>query len=205
MKVLDLTHPITAEMPVYFPWHPKTELEQTATYKDNRCVVTRLSVGSHTGTHIDAPSHVLEGTPTLDQYDPALWYVDARVLDFTGRAPKQSITKEEVRKKFDSRGIGVVIKTGWDNRFGHQDYYTTYPPLSNEAAEYLVELGIPVLAADTPFTLDVHYIMLRRGIPLITNLNNTGQLSEGVIKLISAPLLIKGGDGAPARVIAVTA
>ena len=203
MNVVDLTHPISSELPVYFPWHPKTDLEQTATYQNNRCEVRRLSIGTHSGTHIDAPSHVYEGKPTLDQYDPALWYVDAQVLDFTGRAPKQEITKDEIRNKFHTKGIGVVVKTGWDVRFGQKDYYATYPPISNEAAEYLVEMEIPVLAADTPFTLDVHYIILKHGIPLITNLNNTARLSEGLIKLISAPLLIKGGDGAPARVLAV--
>lgn len=205
MTIVDLTHPISAEMPVYFSWHPATEIMQTATYKEHRCEVSRLSMGSHSGTHIDAPSHVFEGKPTLDQYDPALWYVDAQVLDFTGRAPRQEITKEEISAKFHRKATGVVVKTGWDIRFGQKDYYATYPPLSNEAAEYLVLMNIPVLAADTPFTLDVHYIILGHGIPLITNLNNTARLAEGMIKLISAPLLIKGGDGAPARVLAVTA
>lgn len=64
-------------------------------------------------------------------------------------------------------------------------------------------MGIPVLASDTPFTLDVHRIILRQGIPLITNVNNTSELPEGKIKLIAAPLLIKKGDGAPARVLAL--
>jgi kynurenine formamidase len=205
MNVVDLTHPISSELPVYFPWHPKTDLEQTATYQNNRCEVRRLSIGTHSGTHIDAPSHVYEGKPTLDQYDPALWYVDAQVLDFTPREPGKEITRDEIENKFRKKGVGVLLKTGWDVRFGQKDYYATYPPISNEAAEYLVGMEIPVLAADTPFTLDVHYIILKHGIPLITNLNNTARLSEGLIKLISAPLLIKGGDGAPARVLAVTA
>jgi len=97
----------------------------------------------------------------------------------------------------------VVIKTGWDSEFGKKDYYKTYPPLSTHAAEFLVEMNVPVVAADTPYTLDVHYILLNHGIPLVTNLNNTAQLKEGMIKLIAAPLLIKGGDGAPARVLAI--
>ncbi len=203
MKVLDLTHPISGDLPVYFPWHPKTELEQTATYRDNKCEVRRLTVGTHSGTHIDAPSHVLEGQPTLDQYDPSLWYIDVQVLDFTPRMPSKAITREEISEKFRTKGTGVLIKTGWDVQFGKEDYYRTYPPLSNGAAEYLVEMKIPVLAADTPFTLDVHYIILKHGIPLITNVNNTARLKEGLIKLIAAPLLIQGADGAPARVLAV--
>jgi arylformamidase len=203
MKVLDLTHPISAGLPVYFPWHPKTELEQTATYRDNKCEVRRLTIGTHSGTHIDAPSHVFEGKPTLDQYDPSLWYADVEVLDFTPREPSQAISRDEISRKFRSRGTGVLIKTGWDVHFGKKDFYATYPPLSSEAAEYLVEMEVPVVAADTPFTLDVHYILLKHGIPLITNVNNTARLKEGMIKLIAAPLLITGADGAPARVLAV--
>lgn len=203
MRVVDLTHPITAEIPVYFPWHPPTALERTATYEENRCEVRRLSIGTHSGTHIDAPSHVLKGKPTLDQYDPGLWYVDAQVLDFTPREPGKEISKEEIAAKLKVKGAGVVIKTGWDREFGKIDYYKTYPPLSTRAAEFLVEMNVPVVAADTPYTLDVHYVLLSHGIPLVTNLNNTGQLKEGMIKLIAAPLLIKGSDGAPARVLAV--
>ena len=203
MRVVDLTHPITADIPVYFPWHPPTILERTATYKDNRCEVRRLSMGTHSGTHIDAPSHVFEGKPTLDQYEPGLWYVDAQVLDFTPRESGKEISRDEIAVKLRTKSIGAVIKTGWDVEFGKNDYYKTYPPLSKEAAEYLVEMKVPVVAADTPYTLDVHYILLQHGIPLVTNLNNTGQLREGMIKLIAAPLLIKGSDGAPARVLAV--
>lgn len=203
MRVIDLTHPITAQTPVYFPWHPPTALECTATYKENRCEVLRLSIGTHTGTHIDAPSHVLEGKPTLDQYDPGLWYVDAQVLDFTPREPRKEISREEVAAKLSRKGVGVVIKTGWDKEFGKIDYYKTYPPLSTSAAQFLVEMNVSVIAADTPYTLDVHYVLLERGIPLVTNLNNTGRLKAGIIKLIAAPLLIKGSDGAPACVLAV--
>ncbi|GJQ20707.1 MAG: cyclase [Bacteroidia bacterium] len=203
MKIIDLTHPISNAMPVYFPWHPETRLEHTANYKDHQCVVTRVTVGTHSGTHIDAPSHVLEGKPTIDQYAPQLWYSKAQVLDFTPREPKKAITADEIRRKLKKKGLGVILKTGWDVRFGKPDYYATYPPLSKEAAEALVQLNVPVIAADTPYPLDVHYICLGRGIPLITNINNTARLTEDIVTLIAAPLLIEGGDGAPARVLAV--
>ncbi|MBM4160448.1 MAG: cyclase family protein [Ignavibacteria bacterium] len=203
MRVIDLTHPISSEIPVYFPWHPKTEMLRTANFKEHRCQVTRLTIGSHTGTHIDAPSHVFEGMPTIDQYDPVLWFVDAHVLDFTPRESRQEITEEEMRARVKKKGVAVLVKTGWDVQFGKEDYYASYPPISNQAAEFLASMEIPVLAADTPFTLDVHYILLKKGIPLITNVNNTSRLKEGMIKLIAAPLLIKGSDGAPARVLAV--
>lgn len=203
MRVIDLTHPISDSTPVYFPWHPKTELEQTATFDANRCEVRRLSIGTHSGTHIDAPSHVYAGKATLDQYDPGLWFVETQVLDFSPREPKKEITLADVQGKLKRKGLGVLVKTGWDVHFGEPDYYATYPPISREAAEYFVEMNVPILAADTPFTLNVHYVVLGKGIPLVTNVNNTGALKEGIVKLIAAPLLIRGSDGAPARVLAV--
>jgi kynurenine formamidase len=203
MRVIDLTHPISAHLPVYYPWHPVTSIEQTANYRDHHCVVRRLSIGTHSGTHIDAPSHIFQEMPTLEQYDPNLWYTEAMVLDFTPREPRQVITPEEMRQKLQATDIGVIVKTGWDKYFGREDYYTTYPPISNEAAEFLVEGRVSVVAADTPFTFDVHKILLKKGIPLITNINHTNQLTSGRVRLIAAPLLIQGGDGAPARVMAV--
>ncbi|MDH3251901.1 MAG: cyclase family protein [Ignavibacteria bacterium] len=203
MRVVDLTHPISDGLPVYFPWHPKTTLTQTANYKDNLCLVQCLSIGTHSGTHIDAPSHVLEGGTTLDHYDPGLWYREAMVLDFTPREPSQEITEDDLKARFSEQGMAVIIKTGWDKVFGREEYYKTYPALTNKAAEFLVEAQVPVVAADTPFKLDVHYTLLRQGIPLITNINNTDQLRAGKVKLIAAPLLIQGGDGAPARVLAL--
>ncbi len=203
MRVIDLTHPISSDLPAYFPWHPKTEIAQTATYEKQSCEVRRVSVGTHSGTHIDAPSHIFPGFPTIDLYDPGLWYSEVMVLDFTGRAPREAISGAEVRAKGVERGLGVLFKTGWDSHFGRDDYYATYPPISSEAAEFLSELPVLVVAADTPFSLDVHRIFLRKGIPLITNIANTDRLPEGRLRLIAAPLLVRGGDGAPARVLAV--
>ncbi len=125
------------------------------------------------------------------------------VLDFTGRAPREAISRAEMKAKGVEKGLGVLIKTGWDRHFGRVDYYATYPPISNDAAEFLSELPVLVVAADTPFTLDAHKIFLKKGIPLITNIANTDQLPEGRMRLIAAPLLVRGGDGAPARVLGV--
>lgn len=203
MKIIDLTHPLSSSLPVYFPWHPKTELVKTANFPEHRCEVTRLTVGTHTGTHIDAPSHVIEGARRLDQYDPHLWVRETMVLDFTPREPRREITRKELESKLKRKGVGVLIKTGWDVYFGSEEYYKTYPPLSADGAEFLVEMEVPILAADTPYTLDVHYICLQKGIPLVTNINNSSRLYEGFMTMIAAPLLIEGGDGAPARVFAV--
>jgi kynurenine formamidase len=139
----------------------------------------------------------------MDAYDPSLWFLEAQVLDFSPRAERKEITAADVRRKRVRPGGAVVVKTGWDRFFGRDDYYRTYPPLSADAARYLVDRRVRLVAADTPFTLEVHRILLKEGIPLVTNLNNTHRLKAGRVRLIAAPLLISGGDGAPARVLAV--
>lgn len=203
MRLIDLTHPITNGMAVYFPWHPPTEIAQTANYAQDNCVVHRLTIGTHTGTHIDAPSHIFEGMHHIDEYDLSLWFSEAQVLDFTPRRPNQDITPEEMEKKEIKESVGVIVRTGWDIHFGSEDYYQTYPAITKEAGEILIRKNVRFLAADTPFTMEIHKLFLSLGKPLITNLNNLNALRQPFVKLIAAPLLLRDGDGAPARVIAV--
>jgi arylformamidase len=203
MKVIDLTHPIHDGMPVYFSWHPRTEWVQTANYRDHNCIVHRLTIGTHTGTHIDAPSHIFEGMHHIDAYDPSLWVSEVQLLDFTPRNPCQSISGEEMQAREIISGVGVIVRTGWEKYFGQEDYYKTYPPISKEAGEILIAKDVRYLGADTPFTMDVHRLFLSRGKPLITNLRNLDKIGRSRFTMIAAPLLLKDGDGAPARVFAV--
>lgn len=203
MRIIDLTHPIAEGMPVYFPWHPATEWVQTANYKEHSCLVHRLTIGTHTGTHIDAPSHIFEGMHSIDEYDLSLWFGETQLLDFTPRKPNETISGREMEVKNVVEGLGAIVRTGWDAFFGHQDYYKTYPAISPEAGEILIRKKVKYLAADTPFSMDIHKMFLSRGKPLITSLKNLGELHRTRLKLIVAPLLLKDGDGAPARVLAI--
>ncbi|MEK6572607.1 MAG: cyclase family protein [Bacteroidota bacterium] len=203
MRIIDLTHPIIDGMPVYFPWHPATEWVQTANYKEHNCVVHRLTIGTHSGTHIDAPSHIFEGMHHIDAYDLSFWYSEAQVLDFTHRDKCEAITGAEMAEKDVEEGIGVIIKTGWDMYFGREDYYKSYPALSKEAGEILIRKNVKYLGADTPFNMEIHKMFLSRGKPLITNLKNLDEIHRRRVRLIAAPLLLKDGDGSPARVFAI--
>jgi len=176
---------------------------QTANYKDHKCVVHRLTIGTHSGTHIDAPSHIFEGMQHIDAYDLSLWYSEAQILDFTPRVANELITLREMEEKEVEEGIGVIVRTDWDKWFGREDYYKTYPAISEEAGEVLIRKSVKYLAADTPFTMEIHKMFLSRGKPLITNLRNLKEIRRPKVKVIAAPLLIKDADGAPARVIAI--
>ncbi len=202
MTLIDLTHPLNNRLPVYWPWHPKTDLSPTSSYEENKCLVHRLAVGTHSGTHIDAPSHFYAGAKNIDEMPLDLWISQAQVVDFTGKQAQEEITREEMKAKDIESGVGVIVRTGWARYHGQEDYYQTYPPVSKGAGAYLLECEIPYLAADTPFNWDVHEMFLLAEKPLITNLNNLDLITRPRIKLYAFPLLLEGADGSPARVIA---
>jgi arylformamidase len=203
MRIIDLTHPIYHGMPVYFPWHPPTEMVQTSNYEEHKCLVHRLSIGTHSGTHIDAPSHIFPGMHHIDAYDLSYWYCEAQVVDFTPRKPNEDISAGEMEAKTIEEGLGVIVRTGWDEYFGRGDFYKTYPALTVEAGAVLIMKNVKYLAADTPFSMEIHRMFLSRGKPLITNLRNLGALTKRRVRVVAAPLLLREGDGAPARVFAI--
>ncbi|MBI2881515.1 MAG: cyclase family protein [Candidatus Tectomicrobia bacterium] len=202
MALIDLTHPLHSRLPVYWPWHPKTDLSPCASYEENKCQVHKLTVGTHSGTHIDAPSHFYAGAKNIDELPLELWVAEAQVVDFAGKKAREEITREEMEAKDVERGKVVIIRTGWGKHHGREDYYQTYPPVSREAAAYLLECDVPYLAADTPFNWAVHELFLSAGRPLITNLNRLDRITRPRVRLYAFPLLLEGADGAPARVIA---
>ncbi|MFQ5691853.1 MAG: cyclase family protein, partial [Nitrospinota bacterium] len=202
MTLIDLTHPLSNRLPVYWPWHPKTDLSPCSSYEENKCLVHRITVGTHTGTHIDAPSHFYAGAKNIDELPLDLWVSEAQVVDFTGKGEREEIGREEMEARGIEKGVGVIVRTGWGRHHGREDYYKTYPPVSAEAGAYLLERGVPYLAADTPFSWAVHEMFLEAGKPLITNLNNLDRITRPRVRLYAFPLLLEGVDGAPARVIA---
>ena len=202
MSLIDLTHPLSNQLPIYWPWHPKTELVPHSSYEENKVLVHELTVGTHSGTHIDAPSHFYSGAQNIDEMSLDFWVSQAQVIDFLDKGEREEITRIEMETKDIEHGVGVIVKTGWGRFHGQDDYYQTYPPIIKETGEFLMEREIPYLAADTPFNWDIHEMFLAAGKPLITNLNNLDRISQPRVRLYAFPLLLENGDGAPARVIA---
>ncbi|MDP6617909.1 MAG: cyclase family protein, partial [Nitrospinota bacterium] len=159
-------------------------------------------VGTHSGTHIDAPSHFFAGARNIDEMPLDLWVSEAQVVDFTGKGESEKITRPEMESQSVEKGMGVIVRTGWASRHGREDFYRTYPPVSEEAGRYLIEREIPYLAADTPFNWAVHEMFLSAGKPLVTNLNNLDRITRPRVRLYAFPLLLEGADGSPARVLA---
>ena len=206
----DLSHPIETGIQT-FPGDPAVSVEPVATAEADGYRVSEIRCGSHTGTHVDAPSHVgLEGS--IDAFGPDRFVFDARVVDCTGRDPRESIGPSALPD--DDDGEMVVIRTGWDEHWG-TPRYLDHPYLSSGAADRCVEagwsVGLDTLNPDPtpsgnatpaePEGFPAHHRLLGNDLFVVENLRNLAGL--GRCRLFAVPLPIAGGDGSPVRAFAV--
>ena len=105
MRVIDLTHTIKENMPVY-PGTGTPKLEPANTYEENGFRETLVSFYSHTGTHMDPPAHLFAGRTTLDAFPASQFLGRALVIDCTHLREGEAITMKELRKYGGARGHG---------------------------------------------------------------------------------------------------
>jgi len=211
-KYIDLTHRIEETMPV-FPGDPQPELREIMTLGEDFCTVQSIRFNNHIGTHLDAPSHFIEGGMTVDQIPLETLIGKAIILDCTDKGKNDLITKKDLQhqqQRIDT-GSRVLIKTGWDRNFTSPAYYESFPCLTPESAEYLVSLKIKLLGMDTPSPSPrndsdqvIHKTLLGAGVVLVESIKNLTQIDRDDCQLIILPLPIKDFSGAPCRVVVVT-
>ena len=209
MRVIDLSHFIEEGMPVY-PGTEPPKIRAACTVAQCGFYERKLEMFSHTGTHMDAPVHMLEQGQTLDQYDVSNFLGHARLLDVSGFAG-QRVPLEYVKER-DLSGAGfVLLRSGWDRYWGQEAYFRDYPVLTLQAAEYLAGLGLKGLGVDMisvdptePPETGVHHTLFEAGMVLVENLCNLAWLPDYRPFMFSAlPLKLKGADGSPLRVAAL--
>ncbi len=191
---LDLTMPLDEKTPVY-PDAPKQEIVQVATIEEDGWNEKRLTINSHIGTHIDAPSHMIEGGKTLSDFSLDTFIGDAVVLSLEN-PDLTLITKGDI----------VFFHTRHTEKAYDPDFFTNNPVLSTELAQNLVDLGVKIVGIDS-FSPDnepwpVHKILLKQDILIVENLVNLDTLVGKRFTCHILPLKITDGDGAPCRVIA---
>ncbi len=178
---------------------------------------TRLSIVSHTGTHVDAARHFFPEGRTIDQYELGRFVLPAVAIDARREgvvelgADELAAAAPEIR-----RGDAVLIYFGYAERFGNSDY-GRHPHLSLDAAQYLVDCGATLVGVDTltpdlaassrpagGYDLPVHNLLLGSDVLIIENLgpNLRGLLGQRFL-LVAAPLRIAGGDAAPVVPVAL--
>ena len=210
-RIIDLTHPITADMPVY-PGTMSPVIEVANTVAEHGFLEHRLTMVTHTGTHVDAPAHMLAGGRTLDTYPADTLVGPATVLDVS--AVTGAIGREllEPHRDVIARQAFLLLHTGWSARWGDESYFRDYPALSVEAAAWLGELGLrgvglDAVSIDRADSVDfaVHHEVMRREMLIIENLANLKELVGRDFTLVCLPLFLTGADGAPVRAVALMA
>jgi arylformamidase len=205
----DLTHPIHTGMPTY-PGDPPVRIDrwpEAAPWQ-----VSAVCLGSHSGTHVDAPRHVDPAGPTLDQFAPDRFVGRGLLLDATGAGENESLTPAllTTRRHEIRPGSFVVIRTGWD-QYWENDRYFRHPYLGRELAASLARLGVGLVGIDA-LSIDssvdggstAHEILLGANLLVVENLRNLSALQpDREHDFIFAPLALGECDGAPVRALAV--
>jgi len=210
VRVIDLTHYIYAEMPVY-PGTEHPTFSTPCTIAQNGFTERKITLFSHTGTHIDAPAHIIPGAKTLDQVDIDNYFGRACSLDVTS-VKEGTIDIADLKpyegliKEVDF----VLLHTGWSELWHKDTYFEGYPVLSPEAATWISQfrlkgLGVDMISIDREVTADfpIHRILLEQNILIIENLTNLQGLPGMGFSFSCLPLKFENSDGSPVRAIAV--
>jgi arylformamidase len=203
MKIYDVTIPISPAMPVY-PGDPSVSVEKVMQMsRGDVANVTHLSFGTHTGTHIDAPHHFIDGAMTVDEIPLNLLIGRARVVEVT--APV--ITGAVLEEMDFTADVRVLFKTRNSYLWSNPAFVKDFVYLTKDAAQYLVGNGIKLVGIDylsvEQFGFsepDAHRTLLGNGTIIIEGLN-LSEVEPGDYELICLPLKIDKGDGAPARAV----
>lgn len=211
MRVIDLTHTIESGMPVY----PGTEppiLEPANTYDRDGFRETKLSMYSHTGTHMDPPAHLFRDRTTLDAFPPEQFIGKALVVDCTSLKEGEPITMDHLSRygtKAETADF-LLFYLGWDARWGSEAYFGDYPCLDDSVLEYILEgsykgIGFDVIGLDpiADGNLTRHKKLFQtRDIINIENLCNLGLCGNDLFWFSCFPLKIRDCDGSPIRAVA---
>jgi arylformamidase len=177
--------------------------------------ITHLTLSTHVGTHIDAPLHFLPEGRSIDQY-PAERFIGPGVVLDVAREGVVPLTRTEIEElDADVRAGDIVLFCfGYGRRFG-TDEYRDHPYLDGDAAQWVVEHGVSMIGVDTTtpdlggahrpldYPYPVHMTLLSNDVLIIEHLGPAlTRLAGKRVEVMAVPLPVRGGDGAPASVVA---
>jgi arylformamidase len=207
MKIIDISIPITNNTTVY-PNNAPVEIEKFATIPQDSSNLSKITMGSHTGTHVDAQLHVRENGEPLEKLPLENFVGPARVLDLSHLQPEELIKISDLEKYEISAGDRILAKTSNSDR-GYDEFYTDFVALDGDAADYLADKNIALFAIDylsikqkgSPDNR-AHTALLDKNISIIEGVD-LSKVEEGEYQIFCAPLKIEGIDGAPCRAILI--
>jgi len=197
---IDLSVSLDEKTPV-FPGDIKTQIKTGGILEKDGYQDHYVCVGTHVGTHIDAPSHMIKGSESIEKIP----------LDhFSGRGVYVKVDNnkfdiEAVKKIAIQEGDIILFHTGMSDRYYESKYFDNYPDIPESIVNYLVEKKIKAIGVDmcspdhSPWAM--HKILLKNNILIIENLTNLASLFGKEFKIYAFPLKV-ALDGSPVRVVA---
>ena len=189
---------------VTWPGDPKPRVTVVKTIAEGGSSnLSEIAMGSHTGTHVDAPAHFADGAATIDQVPLEILVGPAKVVDMTGRAV---IRAEDLRKARVKGSTRLLLKTDNSKLWADSTFHEKFTYIDPKAAKYIVEAGVKLVGVDylsveRPHTAThpTHHAFLDAGVVIIEGLN-LAEVKAGRYELICLPLKVTGAEAAPARV-----
>lgn len=211
MRVIDLTHRIKPDMPVY-PGTDAPKFIQANSYEKDGFKETLLQMYTHTGTHMDPPAHLYADRTTLDQFPSDQFIGKALVIDCRDLSEGDAITIDYLKKYGDrlDRADFLLFNLGWDKFWGTDAYFGDYPCIDDEVLDYIINgnykgIGFDVIGLDpiSDVNLTRHKKLFKEcDIVNIENLKDLELCGDDFFWFSCYPLKIDNCDGSPIRAIA---
>ena len=221
MRVVDLSHPVRTGMQV-FPGDPQVRISGAASVPADGFEVAELHLGSHSGTHLDAPRHTVAGGAGIDEL-PLEWLIgQARIVRLPEAAPHSTVSWSQAADQLTGLAAGTIVlfETGFSRWFG-TERYLSHPVFDADIARILVAAGVRVVGFDTlnpdptpdpanpasgspdgASALPFHDVFLGAGGAIIENLANLAEVTWPDPQVSVLPLRLAGVDGSPVRAAA---
>lgn len=202
-RFIDLSEPIIDSM-VTYPSDPSVKVETVKSIQQNGSEVHKISLGTHTGAHVDAASHIIKDGMQIHEY-PLTHFMGSCILVNYESDLRNLSTNELIN--------GIIFHSGWRESFyNSSDYYTgDRPQIPQNIIDYCIECGCSFFGCDLP-SVDMrgdkdkvhHYSLLSNDIVIYENLMNLDLLPvEKPFHFIGLPLFLKNLDASPVRAIAI--
>lgn len=201
--VYDVTVPLVPGLPVY-PGDPPFEIEPVQRLGSGPFSLSRMSLSTHTGTHVDAPAHFVPGGATIDLLPLEILLGKARVVEIPAR---ERIDRADLEPQDLRDDLRILLKTRMSGQMLKPGFQEDHLYLSGDAAAYLAQVGLKLVGFDY-LSVDrygaqdypAHHALLEAGVIIVEGLD-LSEVEPGEYDMACLPLRVSDGDGAPARVI----
>ena len=203
-RIYDVSMSIRDGMVSWFGDAPVKVQRVKSMSRGDRLNMTRLDMSAHTGTHMDAPVHFVDGAGGIDTISPSLMVGPTLVVEVRG---VKMIGENDLKNAHIPAGVHrLILKTDNVDLLGKAEFNESYSCLASDGAKFLVDMGIQLIGIDYLSVAEfgkgdrVHRILLTQGVVIVKGLDLRG-VPAGMYHMVALPLKISGADGAPARVV----